>query len=210
MASNFQRGSTPPPGAHITAKNFSDLANGTTAARQTFSLGGPQIGLLGAGGVVLIASTPRGVVLNPAWPWKAYNTTTGSTGQVQINGGDGYVASLNGFVVNVSGDPNNVQIGMPSAFPQLPVTSDGVIYGYAVPTTAGTASPLTSLDVFFAASLPAVDTSNPAGFYPFLIATVTDYATDGMGNVTFSLFNATNYGWTTLIYCGTDGTIQIY
>jgi hypothetical protein len=144
-----------------------------------------------------------------AWPFKVYNTTVATVGQVQINGADGFVASLNGFVANVNGNPNNVSSGGPPAtFPQLSISGDGVIYGYAVPQTAGTAAPLMSLDIYYGGTLPSPDTANPATYEAFLIATVSNYATDDSGNVSFTLSNATNYGWTTLIYC--LGAIQIY
>jgi len=67
----------------------------------------------------------------PGWNWYVKNTTTGSTGQVQINGGDGFAATLNGKVCNVGGNPTDTLIS--GAFPQLAVTGNGVIYGYAVP-----------------------------------------------------------------------------
>ncbi len=153
----------------------------------------------------VIATATSGAM---AWPFKIYNTTVTTTGQVQVNGGDGFVASLNGFVADVNGTPNDTKIGMPPAYPQLAVSGNGVIYGYAVPATPGTSAPLASLDVYYAGSLPSPDTSNPQGYIPFLIATVTGYAVDGSGNVSFNLANATNYGWTTLIYC--SGNIQIY
>jgi len=148
-----------------------------------------------------------------AYPFKVYNTTTGATGQVQINGGDGFVASLNGFVADVNGHPNDTKYGgPPTAYPQLAVTDNGVIYGYAVPASAGTASPLTSLDIYYAATLPAVDTSNPATFFPFLVASISGYAVDGSGNVSFTVNNTfgSQNGPSQLVYCAADGSIQIY
>jgi len=142
----------------------------------------------------------------PAFNWKCYNTTQGATGQVQINGGDGFVASLNGFVFNVDGNPNDTLVG--GAYPQLAVTGNGVIYGYAVPETPGTASPLASGDIFYSGTLPSLDTASPATYFPFLVATISNYSVDGSGNPHFDVNNATNYGWTTMIYCG--GAIQIY
>lgn len=147
--------------------------------------------------------------ISPSWPYKAYQTSTGGTGQIQINGGDGFTPTLNGIVANVSGSPADTPLsGPPDVYPQLSVTGNGVIYGYVVPNTAGDPTSFASFDIFYAGTIPSVDTANPATFYPFLIATITDYVIDGMGNVFFTINNATNYGWTTLIYCG--GSIQVY
>lgn len=188
---------------------MNDLVDRINRAQPKFVGKGARIMTTPGGTLVTLprtqASSPPAAI---AWPFKVYNTTVGATGQVQVNGGDGFVATLNGFVANVNGSPNDTKIGSPPAYPQLPVTGNGVIYGYAVPTTAGTASPLTSLDIYYAGTLPSLDTANPATYYPFLIATITGYATDGSGNVSFTVANATNYGWTTLLYCG--GLINIY
>lgn len=176
---------------------------------------GPGIYRRGSGsaGYSLAAKTGGGggIISNrpDAWPWKVYDNTVGASGQVQLNGGDGFVASINGFVCNVNGSPNDTPLsGPPNIYPQLAITGDGVIYGYAVPDEPGTASPLTSLDLFYGGSIPSVDTANPATYYPFLIATVTGYTTDEDENVSFDLANVTNYGYTNLIYC--LGAIQIY
>ena len=145
-----------------------------------------------------------------SYPWHLYNTTTGSTGQVQLNGGDDQVAQLNGFVCNVNGNPSDTQTGMPPAYPQLAVAGNGYIYAKAVPTTAGTASPLTSLDLTFQTSVQAQDTSNPAAYYWMLVATISNYAVDGSGNVSFTVNNATGsgYGYSILYYC--NGVIGVY
>ena len=101
------------------------------------------------------------------------NTTSGSTGQVQLNGGDGQVAQLNGFVCNVNGNPSDTKIS--GAYPQLSVTGNGYIYAYAVPTTPGTASPLTSLDLYYEGTAQTQDTANPAAYYWMLVATISNY-----------------------------------
>lgn len=161
---------------------------------------------------------PAGILLNAkgggpsappgSYPWRIYNTTKTTTGQVQVNGGDGQVAQLNGFVCNVNGNPSDTLIS--GAYPQLSITDNGVVYGYAVPTTPGTASPLTSLDLFYAGTLPSVDTNNPATYFPMLVATISNYAMDGMGNVSFTVNNAygSGYGPATLYYC--NGVIGVY
>lgn len=166
------------------------------------------------------ANGPAGILLNakgggrPAspgsYPWHIYNTTTGSTGQIQVNGGDGQVAQLNGFVCNVNGNPSDTQIGMPPAYPQLAVTGNGYIYAYAVPTTAGTASPLASLDLYYEGTAQTQDTANPAGFYWMMVATISNYATDGSGNVSFDVNSAygSGYGPSALYYC--NGVIGTY
>jgi hypothetical protein len=144
----------------------------------------------------------------PTWPWKVYNKTTGSTGQVQINGGDGFVAALNGKVANVNGSANDTKIGSPADYPKLAVTGNGVIYGYATPNAPGDLSSIATLDVYYADTLPDLDSGTPASFFPFLLATITDYAVDDSGNVKFTVNNATNYGYTSLIYCAS--AFQIY
>jgi hypothetical protein len=153
-------------------------------------------------------SSPSSSGSAPAWPFKVKNTSKGAVGQVQINGGDGFVAQLNSFIFNVNGEPNDTKTGSPAAYPQLSVTGNGVIYGYAVPQTPGTAAPLLSGDVFYAGTVPGGDTASPVTFYPFLIATISNYAVDGSGNVSFDVSNAFNVGPSALIYCG--GNIQIY
>ncbi|HUB68016.1 MAG TPA: hypothetical protein VL981_11080 [Candidatus Methylacidiphilales bacterium] len=151
-----------------------------------------------------------------AWPWKVYNTSTTTTGQVQINGGDGFVASLlgpdgNTLIATVNGTNNNTVTGSPAKFPQLAVTGNGVVYGHVdLSTNAGPPSvtSMTDLEVLFAESMPAADTANPATYFNWLLATVSNYATDGSGNVSFTLSNATAIGWSTLIMC--SGTPEIY
>ena len=206
---NFLRGNTPAPGQPINTKSFGNLSDASTAARNA-----PRtdvFGIQAAGGFIAF---PAAVVARSgttgSYPWHLYNTTTGTTGQVQVNGGDGQVAQLNGFVCNVNGNPSDTQTGMPPAYPQLSVTGNGYIYAKATPTTAGTASPLTSLDLTFQTSVQAQDTSNPAAYYWMLVATISNYAVDGSGNVSFTVNNATGsgYGYSILYYC--NGVIGVY
>src|SRR5580658_1405344 len=69
------------------------------------------------------AAPPAGA--NAAWPWKAYNITAGTSGKAQINGGDGFVASLQGpdgnsLIALTGGETaNNTQIGSPLYYPYL-------------------------------------------------------------------------------------------
>lgn len=160
------------------------------------------------------ANGPAGILLNAkgggpsappgSYPWRIYNTTKTTTGQVQVNGGDEQVAQLNGFICNVNGSPSDTKTGMPLAYPQLAVTGNGYIYAYAVPTTPGTASPLMSLDLNYQGTAQSQDTANPAGYYWMLVATISNYTTDGSGNVSFDVNNAygSGYGPGTLMYCG--------
>ena len=193
----------------FTARSMNDLVDRINRAQPKFVGKGTRIMTTPGGTLVTLPRNSASPPKPAAWPWKVYNTSVGNTGQVQLNGGDGLVASLNSFVCDVNGSPNDTKSGSPPAYPQLPISGDGVVYGYAIPTTPGSPT-LTSLDLFYGGTVPSVDTANPATYYPFLVATITDYATDGSGNVSFTVNNATNYGWTTLIYCGASGEIQIY
>jgi hypothetical protein len=143
-----------------------------------------------------------------SFPWNLYNKTVGATGQVQVNGGDTQVAQLNSKVCNVNGHPSDTLIS--GAYPKLAVTGNGYIYAYAVPTTAGTASPLASLDLYYQGSMQSQDTANPARFYWMLVATISNYAVDGSGNISFDVNNVygSGYGPSTLIYC--SGAINVY
>lgn len=209
MAAIFLRGSTPVPGQMLTSKSFGSLADASTAARQAPS--SDVFGVQAAGGFVAYPTVARPSSSTiGSYPWHIFNTSAGSTGQVQVNGNDGQVAQLNSFVCNVNGNPSNALIGSPPAYPQLSVTGNGYIYAYAVPTTAGTASPLASLDLFYEGSVQSQDTSSTAAFYWMLVATITNYATDGSGNVSFTVGNSfgSGYGPSTLFYC--NGVIGVY
>lgn len=156
------------------------------------------------GGSLLTSSGSNAVPYS--WPWQVFDTSINSgmthTAQVQV-GGNGFLAALNAFVSNVSGSPTNV-----SPYPQVAVSGNGYIYAKATPTTAGTASPLTSLDITFQTSIQAQDTSNPAGYYWMLLATITNYAAGPP--VSFTLTNqfGPQYGPSTALYCG--GVIEVY
>jgi hypothetical protein len=149
-------------------------------------------------------STPA-VAAPSSFPWNVTNTTSGSTAQVQLNGGDGYVATLNGFVCNVNSIPND---SSGSGYPQLSITdpgsgNDGYIYAYAVPATAGTANPLASLDLSYQTDIQTPDATNPNGYCWMLVATVSNYVTSG-SNVTFNLNKVYGpaFGPSSLVYCG--------
>lgn len=186
---------------------LADTANGT---RLSMAVGATtQKGSAGQG---IVVPKPRFRLAQPSiagsYPWHIYNTTITTTGQVQVNGGDGQVAQLNGFVCNVNGNPSDTLIS--GAYPQLSVTGNGYIYAFAQPTTAGTASPLTSLDLGYYGTVQAQDTSNPAAYYYLLVATISNYAVDGSGNVSFDVNNVygSGYGPSSLIYCA--GVIGVY
>jgi hypothetical protein len=189
--------------SQFTARRMNDLQRAIRPVRYS----GAGLRVSHIGGQTFVTAARQTAVAAPAkvaWPFKVYNTTTGSTGQVQLNGGDGSVAQLNGFVFNVGGSPTDA-----APYPQLAVTGNGVIYGYAIPTTPGVASPLSNGDIYYAGSLPSLDTANPATYFPFLIATISNYAVDGSGNVSFDVNNAYgSAGPSTLIYCGPG--ISIY
>lgn len=172
---------------------------------------GASVRLTRSPGGTLLDVVASSVASQSAWPWKVYNTTTGSTGQVQLNGSDGFVAQLNSFVCDVNGDPSDTLLpGPPPAYPQLAVTGNGYIYAFAVPNTAGTASPLDSLDLGYYGTVQSQDGSNPAGYYFLLVATISNYTVDGSGNISFSVNNVygSGYGPATLYYC--NGVIGVY
>lgn len=214
MASNFLRGNTPVPGQPITSKSFGNISEAATAARNA-----PRtdvFGIQAAGGFIAFPGANRASP-SPAvgsYPWRLYNTTTGSTGQVQVNGGDGQVAQLNGTVCEIGfdgGPPSDTLLpGPPPAYPQLAVTGNGFIIAYCQPTTPGLASPLTQLYLYWASTFPAQDTNLPATFYYLPVGTISNYTTDGSGNVSFDLNNVygSGYGPSTLVYCGNP--ISVY
>ncbi len=177
---------------------------------------GPGILLRSGGpGGLSISAVPQetsGPGTASAWPWKVYNRSKGAVGQVQLNGGDGFAATLNGFVCNVNGSPNDTSSGSPPAYPKLAVGGNGVLYGKAVlaepGTITGEPSDFSSLDLLYAASLPPQDGSSPQASFVWTVATISNYGVDGSGNVTFTVNNASNYGWTNLYYCGIY--LQIY
>ena len=148
-----------------------------------------------------------------AWPFKVYNTTVNSgathTPQVQINGGDGFVASILGFVAQVNGTDNSTQSGMPPAYPQLEITGNGWVYAQLVvanPGTLASSGDITALDILFAAALPDADTANPQGTCIIPLAQITGYT--GGGSPTFQVLNTTNTGYANAAYC--SGDIQYY
>lgn len=211
----------PLPGQGITA---SDLAQHGRYMKSTMHRGSPgQLVSTGPGGTTQRAisrpsfkqwPTNAGPAASPTWPFKVYNTTIndpikGHIGQVQINGGDGSVGTLNSFVANVNGNPIDTTLGSPPSYPQLSVGGNGGIYGKVTLTTPGTSAPIASLDITYQSSPPGPDTANPASFLNFLLATISNYAIDGMGNISFKVNNAFGTsGPSTLICCGP--LIQIY
>ncbi len=140
-------------------------------------------------------NVPRGGV--GPYPFKSRNTSVSGTGQVQINGGDGSLASINDVIANVNGDPTNVE-----PYPQLAVTGNGVLYIKLL-----LSGDVTNTDVYFASSLPADDTASPRTFKIKQIATITGY--DGSEDVpTFSIDDGIGpVGLTTATICGDDCTV---
>lgn len=162
----------------------------------------------GPAGMTLTGGTAGPAATAPSWPWSLKNTTIGPTGQVQLNGGDGFVAMLSSFICNVNGNPSDTLVS--GAYPQLSVTGNGFIYAFAVPTTPGDSTVLSSLDLFYEGTAQTQDISNPATYFWMAVATISNYATDGSGNVSFDVNNAygSGYGPSTLAYC--TGALYVY
>jgi hypothetical protein len=167
---------------------------------------------VGLGGTVLIVA--NGGTVNAAgqtWPHKVYDKTTGSTGQVQINGGDGSVASVQGplnvAILNVNGTPNNQKTGGPPDYPKLAIPDNGYVYSKAVLTNAGG---ITTYDVFFTTDISDIstDTATPPLFCCKLLATISNYAVDGTGDVSFTVEDANGpIGFNTINICGNTVTM---
>ena len=162
----------------------------------------------GSGGVALAATSTASPPSFPsvaiAWPFKVYNASTAAGGMVRVNGGDGFVALINGFKLQVEGQDNDDAEGMPPVYPTLSgISGNGWIYANVAVDTPGDATTVSSFDLLFATDLPDQDTSTPAGFFIIPMATITGY-TAGVGGAapSFSVNNVTNYGYTTLAYCG--------
>lgn len=182
---------------------------------------GPGINLSRVGGgVAAWQRKQRGGGGIPPWPFKVYNTTSGSTGQVQINGADGSLASLSptdgvaSGIACVNGNPTNATTGSPPNYPQLAVTGNGVIYAICYLNSSGQVTPGasvggTGVDILYAGSVPAPDTANPPTYGVKLLATISNYATDGLGNVSFSVGDANGpVGVTTVQVCGSTVIIN--
>ena len=65
----------------------------------------------GTGGFSLAArgggqNAPSSVAASGSWPWRIYNKTVTTSGKVQINGGDGQVAQLNGLISTIGSGPS--------------------------------------------------------------------------------------------------------
>jgi len=165
----------------------------------------------GSGGttIIPIAASNGGVAI---WPFKAYNTSKGATGHVQINGSDNLVGTINSAIACVNGAPINVKTGSPLAYPQLAISGNGTIYIQVALNSDGSTNYSggaggTGCDVLFTAgSISAVDPSTPPTYATQIVATVTNYAVDGVtGNVTFTLANTTVFGFSAFQLCGDSG-----
>jgi hypothetical protein len=161
---------------------------------------------------VAAASAP-GSATSITWPHKVYNSSTvAAGGQVQINGGDGALASINDQVTQVSSLPTNETSGNPATYPQLPVSGNGDVYlMLTLVTTAGVTYLDTSdaVNAYFG-TLPDPDTANPPTFAVKRLATITNYkAGVGGGPPTFTISDANGpVGLTTFSICGITPSVS--
>ena len=180
-----------------------DLIQGATV--QNVIGGRVRSWIPGVGTDLEVDVTAAQIAAAAAWPFKIYDASTAAGGaMVRVNGGDGFVAQLNGTKLQVEGQDNDTTSGMPPSYPTLTgITGNGWVYAKAVIDTPGDISTLDDFDLLFAADLPDQDSSAPAGFCIIPLATIGGY-TAGVGGAapTFSVNNVTNYGFTTLFYCG--------
>lgn len=153
------------------------------------------------------SGTLLNVVVSPSsdsgFTFKIYNKSSGSTGQIQCNGGDGFVAQLNSFIAQVSGVNNDTKTGSPPDYPKLAVTGNGVIYVYATLDASGN---ILTLNIFYAGTIPFPDPATPPTYAAALLATVSNYASSS-GNISFDLANAQSTGYSNLVVCGNTVTI---
>lgn len=148
-------------------------------------------------------------VAKAAWPWKLYGASAGASGAIRVNGGDGFVPSLNGFVAVVNGTPADETVGTPPAYPTLAISGNGYIYAF-VESTLNEDDTVTigSLNVYYSGTLPSPSGATPAVDAVLPIATITDYKVED-GIVSFKINQMTSSGWDTLIYCS-RASIQMY
>jgi len=141
-----------------------------------------------------------------AWTFKLYNTSKGSTGQLQVNGSDALVAALNGVIAKVSGTPNNVASGTPPVYPQLSITGNGYVYAYLTLSTTSGITTVTEIDIYYEGSVqtPLTDASTYAWI---LLGTITDYALTA-GKVNFTLANAQSSGYSQFAMC--NGSYMVW
>lgn len=174
---------------------------------------GPNIRIrqLGTGGYSISGADQSGGTGGGqgGWPFKVYNTSHKSVGQVQINGGDGFVATINGVDATVGGGGYNDQsTGNPPVYPQLPISGNGDVYAYVtLDNDEGTTS-VDTVDIQYAGTAPSPDTANPPTYAVLLIATVTGYTVNASGNVQFDVNNTTNTGFAQMSSC--NGSVNFW
>lgn len=141
-------------------------------------------------------------VPSAAFNWKMYKVLIGTNAYIQVNGGDGFMAGLNGFTATIDGNPVDTKTGFPPAYPLLPVIGNGLVYAKATATGPGSLL-LASLPITLETSVPLPDTNNPPSYFWRYVGNVTNYIIDSVTGVPgFDLNNASNYGWTDLVLCG--------
>ena len=132
--------------------------------------------------------------------FELYKIIKGTNAYLQVNGSDGLAAALNGIYANVNGNPNNVQIGSPLAWPLLSISSNGPVYAYVTLSTALGVTTVTQVDIFQegSAQTPLTDAQTYAWI---LLGSVTNYATNGSGVPDFTLLNAQSTGFSQFAVC---------
>lgn len=179
-APNFLRGSTPRPGDPITSKNFADLANASTAARQTFTT--EQYGVATAGGIVFFptlpprSSGPPGAsVLHALNVSDVSSVSMGATALISVkagsvtdttNGGKVWTGATGNIIFINDWINGNVAFavpagGPPATYPALALSASATVV-YLNATVDNTTGYITAMDIEgdMGAGLPASTTTN--------------------------------------------------
>jgi hypothetical protein len=135
--------------------------------------------VIGSGGATFkprFPTGPAGLLSNPAptWPFKVYDASTGSTPQISVVPG-----AINSLTPTLGGNPINLQIGSPPAWPTLEVGTGTTYCWFEV--TYSSSNVATSVLINTGGSIPAsangsiVASTGGTDYYGLstLIATVT-------------------------------------
>lgn len=194
MAANFQRGSTPIAGQQITSRDFGNLANASTAARQSPS--SDVFGVQGGGGFVAFPVANRRTPTAPLpRAFFTYGVSAGgANGLISVtagsvddltNSGTVWTGST-GNVITID-DPTNgvtpfaVPVGSPLVYPRLQLDPAATCC-YLNATVDATTGFITAMEIDgdSGAGVPASTSTN---FY-YLLSSLTVVITSGVAVVT--------------------------